>query len=177
MILLVTAGSSAPSESYSANVEDTASPEMQRLARAFVGDWDTTETMERNEYFPNGGGRRGLSHWRLGGGGSTLIGEGHSDGSAGPLDHLIIIWWSDQAKSYGYFVCFRDTDSGCKIRGSAHWEGENFVNDYEEMEHGESVKWRDSFIEITPRSHILIAARDNGDGTWKTFITTKSMRR
>ena len=35
-----------------------ASPEMSRLAKLFVGDWDTVETMERSEFFPNGGGRQ-----------------------------------------------------------------------------------------------------------------------
>jgi hypothetical protein len=38
-------------------VETSASPEMDRLAKALVGDWNTTETMERNQLFPNGGSR------------------------------------------------------------------------------------------------------------------------
>lgn len=36
-----------------------ASPEMDRLAKALVGDWDTVETMERGAFFPNGGSRKG----------------------------------------------------------------------------------------------------------------------
>ena len=156
---------------------ETASPEMQKLAKAFVGDWDTTEAMERSEYFPNGGGRKGLSHWRLGVGGTTLIGEGHSNGSAGPLDHLIVISWDSHAKVYSYFVCFKDTGSGCFVRGTAHWEGDEFVNDYEEIEHGKATKWRDSFIQITPTSHVLIAARQQDDGSMKTLITSRSVRR
>src|ERR1700704_1158730 len=75
-----------------------ASPEMERLAKAFVGDWDTTESMERGEYFPDGGGRHGTSHWRLGVGETTLLGEGNSDGSVGPLSYLITIWWDKDAK-------------------------------------------------------------------------------
>jgi hypothetical protein len=51
------------------------------------------------------------------------------------------------------------------------------VNDYEEMEQGKSTKWRDSFIQITPSSHALVAARDGGDGTMRTLITSKSTRR
>jgi hypothetical protein len=156
---------------------ETASPEMQRLAKLFVGEWDTTETMERSEFFADGGRRKGISHWRLGVGGTTLIGDGFSDGSVGPLDHLIIIWWDNKAKVYGYFVCFKDTGSSCMERGTAHWEGENFVNDYEETEHGQKVKWRDSFIDMTPTSHTLIAASQQNDGTMKTLITTRSTRR
>jgi hypothetical protein len=154
-----------------------ASAEMERLAKTFAGDWDTTESMERSEYFPQGGGRHGTSHWRLGVGGTTLIGEGSSDGSVGPLSYMITIWWDKRAKVYYFFTCFKDTGSSCKVRGTAHWEGDTFVNDYEEIENGKPTKWRDSFIQITPTSHVLIAARDAGDGTMKTLITSRSARR
>lgn len=156
---------------------ETPSPEMEKLAKFFVGDWDTTEIMERSEYFPNGGGRKGVSHWRLDVGGTTLIGNGFSDGSVGPLDHLIVIWWDNKTKLYGYFVCFKDSGSSCIERGTAHWEGDNFVNDYDAIEHGKKVKWRDSFIAMTPNSHTLIAAQQQPNGTMKTLITTHSKRR
>jgi hypothetical protein len=157
--------------------ETVASPEMDRLAKAFVGDWDNTETMERSQYFPSGGRRHGTSHWRLAVGGTTIVGEGHSDGSVGPLDHLILIWWDKKAKNYDYFVCFKDTGSSCRVRGNAHWDGDNFVNDYEEVEHGNKTKWRDSFVQITANSYTLLAAREEADGRMKTLITTKSTRR
>ena len=164
-------------KSESGKTAGTPSLEMEKLARFFVGDWDTTETMERSQYFTNGGGRKGISHWRLDVGGTTLIGTGSSDGSVGPLDHLIVIWWDQKAKLYGYFVCFKDTGSSCIERGTAHWEGDNFVNDYDEVEHGKKVKWRDSFVDMTPNSHTLIAAQQQPDGTMKTLITTHSKRR
>lgn len=46
-----------------------ASPEMARLAKALAGDWNTTETMERGEFFPKGGSRTGHSHVALAAGG------------------------------------------------------------------------------------------------------------
>ena len=70
--------SSAAEQSISA-----ASPEMERVATVLLGDWDTVETMERGEFFPNGGSRKGTVHVRLASGGYTLIYEVHSDGSAG----------------------------------------------------------------------------------------------
>jgi len=42
---------------------------MDRLAKALVGDWDTVETMERGQFFPNGGSREGTVHARLASGG------------------------------------------------------------------------------------------------------------
>jgi hypothetical protein len=55
-----------------------ASPEMDRLAQALVGDWDTVEMMEPGPFFPEGGSRKGNVHVRLAAGGPTLIYEVHS---------------------------------------------------------------------------------------------------
>ncbi len=154
-----------------------ASHEMSHVARALAGDWENIETMERSQAFPNGGERRGTSHCGLTTGGTTLLCEGNSDGSAGKLSHLIAIWWDRGAKVYGFFVCFKDRGSGCLIRGTAHWEGEVFVNDYSENVKGKPTKMRDSFIEITPNSHTLVAAVETPDGKMKTLITTRSTRR
>ena len=46
-------------------------PEMERLAKVLVGDWNTTETVERGEFFPNGGSRHGVVHARPAAGGTT----------------------------------------------------------------------------------------------------------
>ncbi len=48
-------------------------PEMDRLAKALAGDWNTTERMARGELFPNGGERHGIVHVQLAAGGTTLI--------------------------------------------------------------------------------------------------------
>jgi hypothetical protein len=157
--------------------ESGASPEMNKLAKALAGDWKTEENMERSEFFPNGGSRHGASHVKLGAGGTTLIAEIHSDGSAGKLDGFVAIWWDTSASIYRFFTCFNDPDSPCEVRGTAHWEGDTFVNDYEETVDGKKLKFRDSFLQITPTSHTLVAAMDTGDGTMKTLITTRSTRR
>jgi hypothetical protein len=161
----------------SESTESAASPEMDRLAKALVGDWDTSENMEKSQFFPHGGSRHGIAHVRLTAGGTTLIDQVHSDGSAGPLDGLVVIWWDKPAKIYRFFTCFNDSSTPCKQRGTAHWEGDTFVNDYEEMVDDKMIKWRDSFIHITPTSHSLVAAMDAGDGTMKTLITTTSTKR
>lgn len=154
-----------------------ASPEMQKLAKALAGDWDTAEKIEPSRFFPNGGSRKGIAHVRLVAGGAALMDEVDSDGSAGPLHGLVVIWWDKPANTYRFFTCFNDPVSPCEQRGTAHWEGNVFVNDYEEQVEGKMTKWRDSFINITPHSHSLVAALDAGDGTWKTLITTTSTRR
>jgi hypothetical protein len=158
-------------------VESAANPEMDRLARAIAGDWNSAESMEKSEFFPNGGSRHGRAHIRLVAGGTSLFAEFHSNGSAGKLDGLYVIWWDKPANIYRFFVCFNESKEPCKLRGTAHWEGDDFVNDYEEMVEGKMTKRRDSFVHITPTSHSLLAAVDAGDGTMKTLITTTNTRR
>jgi hypothetical protein len=154
----------------------SASPEMDRLAKALAGDWNTTETMERTQFFPNGGSRHGTVHARLAAGGTTLIYEVHSNGSAGELDGMLIMWWDKAASLYRFIACFNNPNNPCRMRGTAHWDGDTFVNDYEETVNGKKTPWRDSFT-FTPTSHTLVAAMDLGDGSMKTMITTRAARR
>ena len=151
-------------------------PEMDRLAKALVGDWNTTETMERGELFPNGGERHGMVQVRLAAGGTTLIYEVHSDGSAGRLDGMLVIWWDKEASFYRFFICFNNPSHPCEMRGTAHWEGDLFVNDYEEIVKGNKTSWRDSFT-FTPTSHTLVAAMKASNRQMQTVITTKATRR
>jgi len=62
------------------------------------------------------------------------------------------------------------------MRGTAHWEGDSFVNDYEDVVKGRKTSWRDTFT-FTPNSHTLVLAIEIGDGAMQTQITTKATRR
>ncbi len=177
VLLSVLFSSQIHAQHAGSNSEQTAAPEVQRLAQALAGDWNNVETMEPSERFPHGAERRGVSHCELDTGGVTLVCHGSSDGSAGKLDHLIVIWWDKDAKNYGFFICFKDWGSGCEIRGTAHWEGNALVNDYTEDVKGKPAKMRDIFTDIRPGSHTLIAAIETADGKMRTLITTRSTRR
>jgi len=177
MPLLGIADAARPRQKTAASTESAASPEMDRLAKAFAGDWNTEEHMERTKFFPNGGERRGQSHVRLIAGGTTLINEVQSDGSAGKLDGMVVIWWDKGAQLYRFFTCFKGSGNPCGLRGTAHWEADTFVNDFEETVDGKSLKVRDRFFDITPSSRTLTMAIDNGDGTMQTLVTTRRTRR
>ena len=152
-----------------------ANPEMDRLAKALAGDWDTVEVMERGSFFPEGGSRSGHVHARLASGGYTLVYEVHSDGSAGKLDGFLTIWWDKTSQLYLFLACFNNPTSPCRTRGTAHWEGDAFVNDYEFTANGKKTPGRDTFT-FTPDSHTLVAAMDAGRGNMKTVITTRATR-
>lgn len=155
--------------------DSAANPEMKRLAKALIGDWDTVETMERNELFPNGGSRHGKVHVKLAAGGTVLIYEVHSNGSAGRLDGFHTIWWDSSAKQYYFFACFNSRNHPCRMRGTAHWERDTFVNDYGETFKSKKSQWRDSFT-FTPTTHTLVAAMIDGSSTPRTVITTTATR-
>src|SRR5262245_30136323 len=106
---------------FAQHADVTPIPEMSKLAKALSGNWNNQEILEPSEQFPRGAQRRGISHCGMRTGGTTLFCEGTSDGSAGKLDHFIVIWWDTQAKNYGFFVCFKDWGQGCETRGTAHW--------------------------------------------------------
>jgi hypothetical protein len=95
---------------------------------------------------------------RLAAGGAMLVMEGHSDGSAGPLSYIIVIWWNKDANLYRCLTCFKDAASGCEVRGEARWDGDKFVNDYEEVVNGHKMKFRDTFQDITSKSHTPVFA-------------------
>jgi hypothetical protein len=177
-VVLLSSPAPAQQAGKSTRSESSANTEMNRLARAFTGDWNTVEAMERSEFFPDGGGRQGTARFRLGSGGSTLIEEGSSDGSAGRLDFFIVVWWDKRAKLYRFFTCFNDVSKPCEIRGTAHWESDSdtFVNDYEETVKGKSIRMRDAFS-ISRQSITLVASIATASGTMKPLITTKYTRK
>ena len=75
VLLLLPIASLQPESLSSSPAEESvssASPEMDRLAKGLVGDWDTVEMMERGPSFPEGGSRKGHAHVKLASGGYTL---------------------------------------------------------------------------------------------------------
>jgi hypothetical protein len=156
--------------------DSVANPEMRRLARAFVGEWDTTETFARNDFYPNGAERKGTARFALATGGTSLIEEVHSDGAAGKLDFMVIIWWDKDEKSYNFFTCGNGGSSPCGLRGTAKWDGDSFLNQYELTIRGTKKKWHDTFSQIVPQSFTLVAAMESDNGAMQTMITTKYAR-
>jgi hypothetical protein len=148
---------------------------MARLAKALVGAWTTTETMEKSPLFPEGASRRGEAAFRLGPGGTTLVEEGHSDGSAGPLSFLIVFWWDAEARTYRLLTCFKAQGQGCEVRGTARFEGDTFVNDYEDVIGGRRLPFRDSFFPPTGDAFTLVEAVIE-EGRARALITTTYKR-
>jgi hypothetical protein len=151
---------------------------MARLARVLAGNWNTVEIVQHGKPVPEGAGRRGTVHVTLAGGGTALVSEGHSVGAVGgDLRWFITMWWDADAKLYRFLTCFKTpADAGCELRGTAHWDGETFVNDYEEVINGKRTKIQDRWTDITPDSHTLTEAHDIGNGVMKPYVVSHSTR-
>jgi hypothetical protein len=157
--------------------ERAASPAMNKLFQAFVGDWAVRETFQRNEFSPKGGERKGMARFRVGTGGTSLIEDYHSDGSAGKLDFLLVIWWNAPAGTYQVFTCSNGSDNAGQLRGSAHWERATLVNDYVEKLNGKDQKFQDRFSDLTAAAFTLVAGIERNGKTFVPLITTTYRRK
>ena len=178
ILWLLCGGALLSSAAGGQSADSAAIPEMARLAKALAGNWNTVEILQRGKPVPEGAGRRGTAHVKLTGGGTALVSEGHSVGTVGgDLRWSITIWWDPNAKSYRFLTCFQTpTDAGCELRGTAHWEGDTFVNDYEEVINGKRTKIQDLWTDITPNSHTLTEAHDTGNGVMTPYVVSHNTR-
>jgi hypothetical protein len=160
------------------STDSAAIPEMARLAKVLSGDWNTVEVVQHGKPVAEGEGRRGTVHVSLAGGGTVLMSEGHSVGTVGgDLRWFITIWWEPEAKSYRFLTCFKTlAEAGCELRGTAHWERDTFVNDYEAMINGKRTKIRDVWADIAPNSHTLTEEYDTGNGVMKPYVISHDTR-
>lgn len=148
------------------------SPEMARLFRAFVGDWNVHESFEVSAS-RRGATRDGTATFRESAG-FSLVEDYRSDGSAGELRFLALLWWDRSAGVYRLMTCANS--DGCAMRGTARWEGDTLVNSFHSREEGRTVDYRDSFIEIAPESFTLLSEGvSEGKTVWR--VTTRYTRR
>jgi hypothetical protein len=177
VLMVLSLAMAQPPERPMTSAESDSSPEIERLVKTFGGEWSVVEKFEHSEFFPTGVTRKGTARINRGTGGTTVIEDYHSDGSAGRLDFLLVIWWDKGAKVYRLFTCANDVNRACELRGTARWEGDRFINDYEEMVAGKETKFQDSFYQTTPVSFTLVAAISVIRGSMQPLITTKYTRR
>jgi len=95
-------------------------PEMQRLAKFYVGIWDYTET-----YPKNGKQNTGVYSSELGPGGNSIINKFHSKGPVGDFEGMLVMTWDAKEKAYKAYVFGNDFPGA--IIETGQWEGETLV--------------------------------------------------
>ena len=118
-----------------------------------------------------------MARFSVGTGGTSLIEDYHSDGSAGKLDFLLVIWWNAPASTYQVFTCSNGSDNAGQLRGSAHWERATLVNDYVEKLNDKDQKCQDRFSDLTPAAFTLVAGIERNGKTFLPLITTTYRRK
>ena len=143
------------SAAKSASDQFHPAPEMQRLLDAFTGNWRVSETFEvEARTSRQGKTRQGTASFRAGPGYSLIENYG-SDGSAGRLSFLALLWWDESAHVYRMLTCANN--EGCQLRGTAKWEGTELVNSWEEKVDGKAATFKDSFVDISSSSFRLVS--------------------
>ena len=149
-----------------------ASPEMRRLLDAFAGEWNVKEVFEIHPT-KQGSTREGMCSIQAGPG-VSLVENCRTNGSAGELQFVAVLWWDPKAEVYQFFTCANA--SGCELRGTARWQGSNLVNSWDEEHKGKRVFYRDSFIDLSPNSFTLASEGVSENATvWR--VVTKYARR
>ena len=148
------------------------SPEMKRLFDVFVGQWIVAESFEVSAS-RKGKSRTGTASFRAGPG-FSLIEDYRSNGSAGELRFLALVWWDPSAQVYRLLTCANN--DGCHLRGTLKWEGSALVNSWEEQVNGKPATFKDSFVDIS-RSTFRLVSEGSADGKTIWHVTTKYVRR
>jgi len=143
-------------------------PEMQRLVDTFAGEWRVSETFALEVGTPRQEKtRQGTVSFRVGPG-VSLIEDYRSNGSAGNLRFLGLLWWDQSAQLYRLLTCANN--EGCRLRGTAKSEGRDLVNSWEEKVDGKVATFKDSFVDILPTSFRLVSeGTAEGKAIWRVI--------
>jgi hypothetical protein len=100
-------------------------PEMQRLAKFYVGTWDYTETYPKSEFAPAGGQNTGVYTSELGPGGNSLVNHFHSRGPVGDFEGMLVMTWDPKEKAYKSYIFGNDYPGAVVENGQ--WDGDSLV--------------------------------------------------
>jgi hypothetical protein len=102
-----------------------ASPEMDRVAKMYLGTWEYTETYPKTPVAPQGGINTGIYTSELGPGGNSLVNRFHSHGPVGDFEGLLIYTWDPKEKIYKYYAFGNDFPGAVICTGN--FEGDALV--------------------------------------------------
>jgi hypothetical protein len=102
------------------NVPSLPLPEMQRLAKSYVGTWNYTETYPKSKAFPDGAVNTGVYTSELGPGGNSIVNRFHSKGPAGEFEGMLVMTWDPKENAYKEYV-FTDSSPVVAVQ-TGQWD-------------------------------------------------------
>jgi hypothetical protein len=131
-------------------------PEMQSLAKAFVGRWATTYKFESGGMVPDGGRGKGEELWRTGPGGFTLMEEEHFRAPSGDVFLFALHWWDKSTNSLRGILCNNSGPAACNVdsyyNSSLKWDGKQLVIDMQYPQGGKKMLWHEVWSGFTANS-------------------------
>ena len=100
-------------------------PEMQRLAKLYVGRWEYTEEYPKSAFYPNGGVNTGVYVSEPGPGGNSIFNHFHSKGPVGDFEGTLVMTWDPKENAYKAYA-FGDSFPAAIVE-TGKWEGDTLV--------------------------------------------------
>lgn len=133
--------------------EPKAGTQIQRLLKAFQGNWTITDRVSPDKQNPQGVTGTGSIMWRPGPGEYSVIEEFHSKQGQTDVTGLGIMWWDESANGYHTLWCDSTNPGGCiDFKNAAHWEGAELVLQEDYESNGKKFTFKEIFGDITANS-------------------------
>jgi len=156
------------------------SPEMQSLAKAFVGRWSTTYKFEPGGMATNGGTGKGEEVWRTGPGGYTLMEEEHVQAPFGEVFLFALHWWDKSTNSLRGMLCNNSGPATCNVdsyfNSSLKWDGKQLVIEMQFPQGGKKMLWHEVWSEFTANSFTQTADMGEVGGPLKRVVTIQGSK-
>lgn len=155
-------------------------PEMQSLARAFVGRWSTTYKFEPGGMAADGGTGKGEEVWRTGPGGYTLMEEEHVQGPFGEVFLFALHWWDKSTNSLRGMLCNNSGPAACNVdsyyNSSLKWDGKQLVIDMQFPQGGKKMLWHEVWSGFTANSFTQTGDTGEVGGPLKRVVTIQGSK-
>jgi hypothetical protein len=167
-------------QSPSTNEADIPAPEMQSLARAFVGKWSTTYKFEPGGMAAGGGTGKGEEVWRIGPGGYTLMEEEHVQAPFGEVFVFALHWWDKSTNSLRGMLCNNSGSAACDVdsyyNSSLKWDGKQLVIDMNFPQGGKKMLWHEVWSGFTSTSFTQTGDLGEVGGQLKRMVTIQGSK-
>jgi hypothetical protein len=158
----------APDQKLFASAQQ--SPEMKKFVDAFAGRWRVTMKLYKGDWYPRDGSASGIGDLQAGPAGNSLAESVRSSGAAGNFAGRGLYWYDKHAGAYTGIWCDSMDPNGCGTVGKGKFEGNNFVFDNVIDMGTTKMHIRQTFSNITPKSHDLLMEAGMGDGPMKKMM-------
>ena len=152
------------------------SPEIQKLAKLFLGEFDVEGKILDENWAPGGDEGSGTETVKAGPGDFSVISDAQMKWSKlGPMTGHGVIWWNDAKKAYLALWC--DSWGSCESAGEGKWSGEALVFEGPMMMGPQQVTVRQTYKGFSDKGYFWTMEASYGEGKWVPEMSLRYTRR